>query len=170
LAQRASKKIPHGWIMDKMGNNTDDPNALKDGGVLLPLGSGDTKAGHKGFGLSAIVDLMCGVLSGANYGPWVPPFVSFLEPVKNQPGKGIGHFVGAMRIDAFRPANEFKNNIDNWIERFKSAIPIEETNPVIIPGEPEFASEKERTINGIPLNDLVVADLKELGHKLGIAF
>ena len=169
LAQRASKKIPHGWIIDKMGNNSDDPNALKEGGVLLPLGSGDTKAGHKGFGLSAIVDLMCGVLSGANYGPWVPPFVSFLEPAKNQPGKGIGHFVGAMRIDAFRPANEFKNNIDNWIERFKSAIPIEETNPVIIPGEPEFAAEKERIVNGIPLNDLVFADLKELGHKLGIA-
>jgi LDH2 family malate/lactate/ureidoglycolate dehydrogenase len=169
IAQRANKKIPKGWIIDKQGNDTEDPNALKEGGILLPLGSGDTKAGHKGFGLSAIVDLMCGVLSGANYGPWVPPFVAFLDPVKNQPGKGIGHFVGAMRIDAFRPADDFKNNIDNWIERFKAATPIDANNPVIIPGEPEFAYAKERAANGILLNDMVVADLKNLSEKLGIA-
>jgi LDH2 family malate/lactate/ureidoglycolate dehydrogenase len=169
IAQRANKKIPKGWIIDKQGNDTEDPNALKEGGILLPLGSGDTKAGHKGFGLSAIVDLMCGVLSGANYGPWVPPFVAFLDPVKDQPGKGIGHFVGAMRIDAFRPADDFKNNIDNWIERFKAATPIDVNNPVIIPGEPEFAYAKERAANGILLNDMVVADLKNLSEKLGIA-
>lgn len=169
IAQRNNKSIPKGWIMDKNGNDTQDPNALKEGGVLLPLGSGDTKAGHKGFGLSAIVDLMCGVLSGANYGPWVPPFVAFLNPTENQPGKGIGHFVGAMRIDAFRPAEDFKNNIDNWIERFKTATPIDINNPVIIPGEPEFLFEADRIVNGIPLNDLVVADLKNLGEKLGIA-
>ncbi len=168
IAQRANKKIPKGWIIDKQGSDTDDPNALKEGGILLPLGSGDTKAGHKGFGLSAIVDLMCGVLSGANYGPWVPPFVAFLDPVKNQPGKGIGHFVGAMRVDAFRPADAFKHNIDNWIERFKAAIPIDEQYPVIIPGEPEFANAKERAVSGIPLNDQVVTDLKNLGEKLGI--
>lgn len=169
IAQRNNKNIPKGWIMDKNGNDTQDPNALKEGGVLLPLGSGDTKAGHKGFGLSTIVDLMCGVLSGANYGPWVPPFVAFLNPTENQPGKGIGHFVGAMRIDAFRPAEDFINNIDNWIERFKAATPIDINTPVIIPGEPEFAYAKERAVNGIPLNDIVVADLKSLGEKLGIA-
>jgi LDH2 family malate/lactate/ureidoglycolate dehydrogenase len=170
IAQRAQKKIPKGWILDKSGNDTDDPNALKDGGILLPLGSGDTKAGHKGFGLSAVVDLFTGVLSGANYGPWVPPFVSFLDPVKNQPGKGIGHFVGAMRVDAFRPVEEFKQHIDNWIERFKIATPIDEQVPVVIPGEPEFAHSKERSINGIPLNELVVADLKKLSEKMGIPF
>jgi LDH2 family malate/lactate/ureidoglycolate dehydrogenase len=168
IAQRAQKKIPKGWILDKAGNDTDDPNALKDGGILLPLGSGDTKAGHKGFGLSAVVDLFSGVLSGANYGPWVPPFVSFLDPVSDQPGKGIGHFVGAIRVDAFRPAADFKNHADNWIERFKKSIPIEPNNPVIIPGEPEFACTRERTQNGIPLNDKVIEDLQLLGTKLGI--
>lgn len=170
IAQRTNKKIPKGWIIDKDGNDTDDPNALKEGGILLPLGSGDTKAGHKGFGLSAIVDLLCGVLSGANYGPWVPPFVSFLNPLENLPGKGIGHFVGAMRIDAFRPAADFKDNIDNWIERFKMATPIDKNAPVIIPGEPEFAMEKERLISGIPLNSLVVSDLNTLADKLGIVW
>jgi len=170
IAQRANKKVPEGWIMDKNGKDTTDPNALKDGGVLLPLGSGATMAGHKGFGLSAVVDIFSAVLSGANYGPWVPPFVAFLDPVKDQPGKGIGHFVGAMRIDAFRPAAEFKANLDNWIGRFKAAQRIDENVPVIIPGEPEFALQKEREQHGIPLNEKVVEDLKALADKLKIAF
>lgn len=170
IAQRANKKVPEGWIMDKNGKDTTDPNALKEGGVLLPLGSGATMAGHKGFGLSAVVDIFSAVLSGANYGPWVPPFVAFLDPVKDQPGKGIGHFVGAMRIDAFRPAADFKANLDNWIDRFKSAQRIDENVPVIIPGEPEFALQKEREQHGIPLNEKVVEDLKALADKLKIEF
>lgn len=170
IAQRANKQVPKGWIMDKNGNDTTDPNALKDGGVLLPLGSGDTKAGHKGFGLSAVVDIFSAVLSGANYGPWVPPFVAFLDPVQNQPGNGIGHFIGAMRIDAFRPAADFKSHLDNWIDRFKLAEPIDANIPVVIPGEPEFAAYSERTQNGIPLNDKVVEDLKSLADKLKIEF
>lgn len=170
IAQRANKQIPQGWMMDKNGNDTTDPNALKDGGVLLPLGSGDTKAGHKGFGLSAVVDIFSAVLSGANYGPWVPPFVSFLDPLPNQPGKGIGHFVGAMRIDAFRPAADFKQHMDNWIDRFKQAEPIDANIPVVIPGEPEFAAFAERSVNGIPLNDKVIEDLTALAEKLKIEF
>lgn len=169
LAQRANKQVPKGWIMDKDGQDTTDPFALKNGGVLLPLGSGDTQAGHKGFGLAAIVDLLTAVLSGANYGPWVPPFVSFLEPLPNLPGKGIGHFLGAMRIDAFRPAADFKMHLDHWIERFKQATPIDADIPVIIPGEPELQCETIRRTNGIPLNNIVVDDLKQLGLKLGIA-
>jgi LDH2 family malate/lactate/ureidoglycolate dehydrogenase len=170
IAQRANKQVPKGWMMDKNGNDTTDPNALKDGGVLLPLGSGDTKAGHKGFGLSAVVDIFSAVLSGANYGPWVPPFVSFLDPLPNLPGKGIGHFVGAMRIDAFRPAADFKHHMDNWIDRFKQAEPIDSNVPVVIPGEPEFAAFAERSVNGIPLNDKVIEDLTALAAKLKIEF
>ena len=170
IALRANKQVPKGWIIDKDGNDTTDPNALKNGGVLQPLGSGETMAGHKGFGLSAVVDIFSAVLSGANYGPWVPPFVSFLNPLPNLPGKGIGHFVGAMRIDAFRPADEFKQHMDNWIDRFKSATPINANQPIIIPGEPEFANHRERLANGIPLNDLVVEDLEKLAQELGIPF
>ncbi len=168
IAQRANKKVPLGWIKDKEGNDTDDPNALKNGGTLLPLGSGATNAGHKGFGLSAVVDIFSGVLSGANYGPWVPPFVSFLNPLPNLPGKGIGHFLGAMRIDAFRPAADFKNDMDNWIDRFKSATPIDASNPVIIPGEPEYMQHQHRLINGIDLNEIVVKDLSKLAESLHI--
>src|SRR5690606_40723432 len=63
--------------------------------------------------------------SGANYGPWVPPFVAFLEPPSDPVGLGIGHFLGAMRVDGFRPAQEFKQHMDNWVERFKRAKPID---------------------------------------------
>ena len=108
------------------------------------------------------------MLSGANYGPWVPPFVSFLDPLPNLPGLGIGHFVGAMRVDGFRPVDEFKSHMDNWIERFKSAKPIDANQPLVIPGEPELEAEAERKIHGIPLVNSVVKDLNEMAKTLRI--
>jgi LDH2 family malate/lactate/ureidoglycolate dehydrogenase len=168
IAQRAGKPVPEGWIQDTKGNFTTDPHALKSGGSLLPLGSDRDHGSHKGFGLSATVDILSAVLSGANYGPWVPPFVAFLEPSANPVGSGIGHFLGAMRVDGFRPVEEFKSHMDNWIERFKAAKPINPDQPVVIPGEPETAAEKERRINGIPLVDAVVKDLNEVAEKLGV--
>lgn len=169
IAQRAELPIPEGWAQDKTGNSTTNPNELKAGGSLLPLGSDKDHGSHKGYGLSATVDILSAVLSGANYGPWVPPFVAFLEPSANPVGEGIGHFLGAMRVDGFRPAQDFKDHLDNWIERFKSAKTIDPDKKVIIPGEPEYAFEIERKKNGIPLINAVVNDLNELATKLGIA-
>ena len=168
IAQRAGKAVPEGWIQDGDGNFTTDPHALKKGGSLLPLGSDREHGSHKGFGLSATVDILSAVLSGANYGPWVPPFVSFLDPPDDPVGKGIGHFLGAMRVDGFRPVDEFKSHLDNWIERFKSAKTIDPNQHVIIPGEPELAAEKERALSGIPLVDAVVKDLNGLADRFGI--
>lgn len=168
IAQRKGTQLPEGWVQDKQGNPVTDPHALKSEGSLLPLGSDREHGSHKGFGLSAVVDILSGVLSGANYGPWVPPFVAFLDPLANAPGLGIGHFVGAMRIDGFRPAKDFKSNLDNWIERFKSAETINPDQKVIIPGEPELEAEADRLVNGIPLVDSVVKDLNELAEKFGV--
>lgn len=168
IAQRAGKPVPEGWIQDENGNFTTDPYALKSGGSLLPLGSDREHGSHKGFGLSATVDILSGVLSGANYGPWVPPFVAYLEPDPNPVGTGIGHFVGAMRVDGFRPVDDFKHHLDNWIERFKSAKTVSANQKVIIPGEPELEAELDRKANGIPLVDAVVKDLNELAEKLGV--
>jgi LDH2 family malate/lactate/ureidoglycolate dehydrogenase len=170
IAQRTGKKIPSGWVQDAEGNSSTDPDGLKKGGSLLPLGSDADRGFHKGFGLSAVVDIFSGVLSGANYGPWVPPFVSFLPLDPNPVGKGIGHFLGAMRIDGFRPKQEFKKEMDNWIERFKNAKPAAGFEGVIIPGEPEMKSYRERLISGIPVNGNVVADLQQLANTLGIDF
>lgn len=169
IAQRANKAIPDGWVQNKEGKNSIDPNELKSGGSLLPLGSDKDHGSHKGYGLSATVDILSAVLSGANYGPWVPPFVSFLEPPSDPVGEGIGHFLGAMRVDGFRPIADFKSHLDNWIETFKNAKTVDPNKKVIIPGEPEYAFEQERKQNGIPIIDVVVKDLNELADKLGIA-
>jgi LDH2 family malate/lactate/ureidoglycolate dehydrogenase len=168
IAQRMGKPVPEGWIQDANGNPSVDPHELKKGGSLLPLGSDREHGSHKGFGLSATVDILSAVLSGANYGPWVPPFVAFMEPSADPVGRGIGHFLGAMRVDGFRPIDEFKSHLDNWINRFSSAKSISEEQKVIIPGQPEVAAEKERKLNGIPLIDDVCKDLNEVAEKLGI--
>lgn len=163
IAQRSNKDIPLGWVQTKEGGDSENANELKSGGALLPLG------GHKGYGLGAAVDILSAVLSGANYGPWVPPFVAFLNPLENLPGNGIGHFLGAMRIDAFRPADDFKTHMDLWIQRFKDAQRIDPQQEVLIPGEPEHRMQQIREKEGIPLNNQVEADLQELAAKLGLS-
>jgi LDH2 family malate/lactate/ureidoglycolate dehydrogenase len=168
IAQRSGKQVPEGWIQDADGLMSEDPHELKRGGSLLPLGSDKDHGSHKGFGLGATVDILSAVLSGANYGPWVPPFVAFLEPPTDPVGQGIGHFIGAMRVDGFRPVEEFKAHLDNWIERFKAAKTVSPDKKVIIPGEPELAAELDRKLNGIPIIDPVLKDLNELAQKLGI--
>jgi LDH2 family malate/lactate/ureidoglycolate dehydrogenase len=168
IAQRANLSIPEGWVQDAAGQVSTDPHQLKQGGSLLPLGSDKDHGSHKGYGLSATVDILSAVLSGANYGPWVPPFVAFLEPSKDPVGEGIGHFFGAMRVDGFRPAQDFKDHLDNWISRFKNATTIDPQKKVVIPGEPEYEAEILRKKNGIPLIDAVVNDLNVLADQLKI--
>jgi L-2-hydroxycarboxylate dehydrogenase (NAD+) len=170
ILQRKNQDAPEGWIQKKDGGISTNPNELKDGGALLPLGSDREHGSHKGFCLGAWVDIFSAVLSGANYGPWVPPFVSFLAPPADPVGDGIGHFFGAMRVDAFRPADEFKKHMDNWITRFRSAKTVAGQDRLIIPGDPERECEQERIQSGIPLNEKVAEDLKELGDKLKVKF
>ncbi len=168
ILQRKNSDAPLGWIQKKNGEPSTNAHELKDGGALIPLGSDREHGSHKGYCLGAWVDIFSAVLSGANYGPWVPPFVSFLSPPADPVGSGIGHFFGAMRIDAFRPANEFKGHMDNWITRFRSAKPIEGQERVLIPGDPEREIAEERLKNGIPVNDKVVEDLEVLASRYGL--
>lgn len=170
VLQRKGMDAPLGWAQDKDGNPTTDAYALKKGGSMLPLGGNREHGGHKGYCLGSMVDIFSAVLSGANYGPWVPPFVSFLESPANPVGKGIGHFLGAIRVDAFRPANEFKAHMDNWIETFRNAEPTMGHEKVLIPGDPERELTAERKKNGIPLHEQVVKDLTELSSKFGLGF
>jgi L-2-hydroxycarboxylate dehydrogenase (NAD+) len=168
ILQRKNESAPNGWVQTKTGEPSTNASELKNGGALLPLGGDKEHGSHKGYALGAIVDIFSAVLSGANYGPWVPPFPAYVPMPENMPGEGIGHFFGAMRIDAFRPAEEFKIHMDKWIQRFSSSKTVEGHDKVIIPGEPEAAFEKERMQNGIPLLNSVVADLKVVGEKFGL--
>lgn len=170
VLQRKGMDAPLGWTQDKEGNPTTDAYSLKKGGSMLPLGGDREHGSHKGYCLGAMVDIFSAVLSGANYGPWVPPFVSFLDPPENQVGKGIGHFLGAIRIDAFRSADEFKAEMDNWIKTFRNAETSVGQERVLIPGDPERELTIERKKNGIPLHEQVVRDLIELGKKFDLKF
>lgn len=170
ILQRKNSLAPTGWIQDDKGEVTTDPYGVKNGGALLPLGGDREHGSHKGYGLSSVVDIFSAVLSGANYGPWVPPFVAFMEPASDPVGKGIGHFFGAMRIDGFRPAGEFKSHMDNWIGRFRNAEPVMKGHDVLIPGDPERKLELERRKDGIPLLTPVVDDLKSLANRFEVTF
>ncbi|MBC7570616.1 MAG: Ldh family oxidoreductase [Spirosoma sp.] len=168
ILQRKGQDIPTGWAQDADGQPTNDANAIRNGGALLPLGTDREHGSHKGYGLGAVVDIFSGVLSGANYGPWVPPFATagFMEANEGV-GVGTGHFFGAMRIDAFRPADEFKANMDIWIQRFRQARAMPGQR-VLIPGDPERLMEAERSANGIPVAEPVLASLHELGERFGV--
>ncbi len=170
ILQRKKESTPLGWIQDKEGNPTTDAFGVKNGGALLPLGGDREHGSHKGYCLGSIVDIFSAVLSGASYGPWAPPFVSFLPVADDMPGVGLGHFFGAMRVDAFQPKESFKANMDNWIRRFRSATPVAGQESVLIPGDPEREMEMERIKSGIDLLPPVEKDLKEVAEKFGLNF
>jgi L-2-hydroxycarboxylate dehydrogenase (NAD+) len=170
ILQRKGLPAPLGWAQDVEGNPTDDSNAVKSGGGLLPLGSDREHGSHKGYGLGAIVDIFSGVLSGANYGPWVPPFATAgFMAAQAGVGLGTGHFLGAMRVDGFRPVDEFKDSMDTWIAAFRKARAVE-GKQVLIPGDPERETEALRRQDGIPLLEPVVDALSELALRFEIDF
>ena len=169
ILQRKNEEAPQGWVQDVNGNATVNANALKEGGAMLPLGGDREHGSHKGYALGSIVDIFSAVLSGANYGPWAPPFPAYVPMPQNMPGNGLGHFLGAMRVDAFRPATEFTEHMDNWIKRFREAKPAPGHEKVLIPGDPEREMEIIRRKEGIPLFASVVKDLKAVGEKLRVS-
>ena len=169
ILQRKNEDAPLGWVQDKEGNPSTDATILKKQGALLPLGSDREHGSHKGYALGSIVDIFSAVLSGASYGPWAPPFPAYVAMPENMPGKGLGHFLGAMRVDAFRPADEFKQHMDNWIQRFRTATPAEGYEKVLIPGDPEREAETERMLQGIPVVRSVVEDLEAIAKKFTLS-
>ena len=170
ILQRKNAEAPLGWVQDKEGNESTDANILKKEGSLLPLGSDREHGSHKGYALGSIVDIFSAVLSGASYGPWAPPFPAYIAMPENMPGKGLGHFFGAMRIDAFRPADDFKEHMDNWIKRFRQAKTAHSNEKVLIPGDPEREMESIRMQQGIPLLQNVIDDLKKVGEQFELTF
>lgn len=169
ILQRQEKEAPLGLVQNDEGHPSNNPHEPKIGGALLPLGSDREHSSHKGYALGAIVDILSGVLSGANFGPWVPPFATAGKTQERTPpvGEGTGHFVGAMRIDAFRSAEEFKQNMDQWISTFKEAKAVD-GKQVLIPGEPERNAHIERLITGIPVLPAVIESLEKLAQQFDL--
>lgn len=168
LIERKGENCKLGYVQDKIGNPTTDPTILKQGGAIVPLGSDYEHGSHKGYCLGAIVDILSSVLGGANFGPFTPPQVAFLPLLEKSTGKGIGHFFGAMRIDAFRPASDFKNSMDEWIDTFRNAVPAEGHEKVLIPGDPEREFTEIYMKEGIPILPDVEIELLEVAKKYNV--
>jgi L-2-hydroxycarboxylate dehydrogenase (NAD+) len=170
MAAKKGEKVPLGFVQDKEGQPSDDPDILTRGGSMLALGGDYEHGSHKGFCMSAVVDIFSAVLSGANFGPYVPPSVAYLPVLEKKTGEGTGHFFGAMRIDAFQPASEFKAKMDEWIFTFKSAKPAPGHDEVFIPGEPERRKEEKIRKEGINVIPAIAKEMKEIADALGIPF
>lgn len=170
IAVRGGERIPEGWAIDREGRVTTDPQRMIDGGAILPLGSDREHGGHKGYALALMVDVLSAVLSGANWGPFTPPFALRQEVPARSVGKGIGHFFGALRIDAFIDPLEFKRQIDDLVRTFRATKPAPGTSGPLVPGDPEREAERIRSVEGIPLVASVVDELLDVSRRTGIPF
>lgn len=171
LYSRLDKPMPLGWATDEHGRSMPDAArvirnlASRSGGGLLPLGGeGDLLGGHKGYGLALLVDILSSVLAGAAYANLVYP----RSPDGEALPANLGHFFGAFRIDAFRPAEEFKRDMDDLFHRIRSAERADAAERIFIHGEKEFETAAERQKHGIPLHPKVAAALAQLGGEFGI--
>ncbi|MFO7721641.1 MAG: Ldh family oxidoreductase [Bacteroidales bacterium] len=168
MMEKRGEEAPLGFVQDASGHPSKDPAVITRGGAIVPLGGDREHGSHKGYCMSAIIDILSAVLPGANFGPFVPPQVSYLQPRPDAPGKGLGHFFGAMRIDAFQQADTFKQMMDLWINTFRTGEPAEGQQRIYIPGDIERESEEKLVKKGIALNDKVLADLLSVCDALEV--
>jgi L-2-hydroxycarboxylate dehydrogenase (NAD+) len=155
IARREGKPIPPTWGADEEGNPSTDITSIMTRGWLLPLGSTPDAASYKGYDLAMVVDILSGILSGV--GPSLQ-----IEYIKHE----VGHFFSAMRIDGFRPVDEFKAEMDEVLDTFRSAPTVEGAERVLIAGQREFETRDERMANGIPLHASIVALLGRLAEQV----
>jgi len=170
---RQEEPLPMGWATDETGTPTEEAGRVLEnfkvraGGGLLPLGgAGELFRGYKGYGLSLWVDVFCAILSGAAYANTVYPKTPEGKPLPS----AIGHFFGAWRLDAFRPADEFKAAMDDLQQRLRNTPRVEGEDRVYIHGEKEFEQADVSARDAILLNPKVTADLEAIGKELGVEY
>ncbi|HEY6366099.1 MAG TPA: Ldh family oxidoreductase, partial [Candidatus Binatia bacterium] len=157
LAARLGKAVPLGWALNQQAEQTTDPRTAQAARRLLPLGGSREGGSHKGYGLAILVEILCGVLTGT-------------MTALNADQDPRGHFFGAIRIDSFRPAGEFKQDMDKLIRELKSTPPIAGQERVYVAGEIEFETLQERAEHGIPLHSSVLKGLLEVSEKFSVPY
>jgi LDH2 family malate/lactate/ureidoglycolate dehydrogenase len=167
--RRHGKTVPVGWAIDENGNPALDTETVmrcvyqtKRGG-LLPLGGLEETAGYKGYGLAVLVDILSGIIPGGAYGPYIG------NPEEPKPSN-IGHFLGAIDINAFTDVGEFKQRMDLMIKMIKSSAKARGQDRIYIHGEKEWELEERYTKTGIPLYFKVWEGLRDLAGELRIEF
>jgi len=164
--ERLGKKIPLGWAVDTTGHGTIEPQVVLEalskrlgGGILSLGGEGEEHSGHKGYGLALMVDVLCGVLSGAATGLGV-------DVDKTKPN--VGHFFMALDPAAFRPLDEFKHDMDRLARELKGSPKAEGQSRIYVHGEKSYARTEKYRREGVPLAAKVVESMKQIGKELGV--
>lgn len=172
MAHRRGEPVPEGWGIDARGRPTTDPEAIMEDGAQLPLGGDRAHGGHKGYCLSALVDLMSCLFSGAAWGPFAPAFAAGdnVPEEEGREGEGLGHLFGAWSIGAFTEPERFRERVDRWVRRFRETRPAPGTDGPLIPGDPEREAAKRRKNEGVPLLPAVVEDLRAIADRAGVPF
>lgn len=152
LAVARNEKIPKGWIIDAAGRPTTDPRDYHAGGTLLPLGGTE---GYKGSGLAAMVEVLCGLLTG------------FGAEASGRIDNSC--FMAVFNVAAFCPLDQFKKEVADFAHYLKSTPPSEGSSGVFYPGEIGYLREQERTANGIEIEDTTWEKLRELARDYGLA-
>ena len=155
LAQKLGQSIPLGWALDKDGNPTTDPARGREGS-LIPIG------GPKGSGLALVVDILCGILSGAGYGPHLHDLYTMDAP------QGIGHFVGAIDIAHFLEVDRFKGALSAMIAEIKGLRKAEGVQEIWMPGEQSLRQGERSRREGIELPQPIYEKLSALGAAYGL--
>lgn len=147
------KPVPDGWVLDSEGNPTNDPNKFygPPKGGILPLGG---SAGHKGFALSLLVEILGGALAGL--GPQDPNFI------------GNGNCFVIIDPSAFCPPEVFRRLMDETVAYIKSSRPVPGVDEVLVPGELEFRQRKRRQQEGIPVDELTLQQMEDYARQYGI--
>lgn len=167
---RMGKPMPHGWATDERGVSTTDATLVlknlieRKGGGLLPLGGeGELLGGHKGYGLSLMIDILTGVLAGGAFGTHLYE----KKDGKAQPAN-VCHLFGALRIEGFRPIGEFKNSLDKYITEIKNSPKAAGQSHIYIHGEKEFEMAERLTKTGVPLHPKTVGMLRFMAGEVGV--
>ena len=154
LAQARGKAIPEGWILRADGRPTTDPDDFGKGAVLLPLGGSE---GHKGYGLSAMVEILSGLLTGLGFG---------IEPTGRH---NDGCFLALFKVAAFREPDEFGREVDEFVDYLKDTRAAAGFEEVLAPGEIERRTAEARQAAGIDIEDATWAQFRALGEKYSVA-
>ena len=155
LARQKGQPIPEGWAITAEGAPTTDPAEAIDG-IILPM------AGHKGYAIAVMMDMLSGVLTGSAFGTGVH------GPYQTEHRSGAGQLMIVLDIAAIQPLAEFGARMERYISELKSVPLAQGFDEVVYPGELEARNDARHRANGLVLPPDTLADLRKLAHELGL--